>query len=527
MNQYSYFTIDEIQKNHHVNDYFHEFLGDKGHRVTHFFIENDYWSEDFLSDYQEFYSSCFDKANTTISKTCTRVHFFSSDNSLVELKNHVMASLMNLESDEDIWKKDYKGFITIKPIANSLIGFSLLKPYANNNGRERYFWGVREYTVNFFGKNIPLNSLGFQQQDKILGACASIAIWTLYQKICTHSSHQSYSIGQITKSSGIISANGMRLIPNKGLTPKQIGSIITQNGLQPELITGEIESKITYKKKNIISNLVIKKIVNAYHRLGIPIIIGFVPNLELKKEQHAVAVCGHGTFMNNVKKPSFIKKLSQSRRSSGIAWRAEKITKLYAHDDKWGPFSRIMLENKHDLNSAWSFHLNRKKGYALEIIVPVPPKIVTSYVEIEKDIYAINDIIESVIEKDFTGDLVWDLYVMKSVDFKQEMKLNNSVLNNDYFAKITGEILKSAFPKYIWRATCYVSGRYFLDFIFDTTTTKNQLNLLFVVSYHKDLNQTLTNIFEFYRDEVISKDFYIPNSYLEFIINELNNLKDV
>ena len=124
--------------------------------------------------------------------------------------------------------------------------------------------------------------------------------------------------------------------------------------------------------------------VNAYNRIGIPILLGFAPYLNNLNDLHAVVICGHG--INNSESLSRNKGCSPFKSNNsriGIKWESEKVNRFYVHDDQWGPFARIIPEGKNEIDTAWSFHLkSENKGTPIMVIVPVFPKVRIPYQDI-------------------------------------------------------------------------------------------------------------------------------------------------
>ena|GEM_PF-4755999 len=394
---------------------------------------------------------------------------------------------------------------------------------------------------------IDIEALAFQQQDKILGACASIAIWSLLQKVCVSPNHQMSSVGQITKRSGIVDADGHRLIPTRGLDRKQIATIVASNGLQPEMILGrKIEDPTIKTDKKIITTYFLKKIVNAYYRLGIPMLLGFEPSSDELDQLHAVAVCGHAndiaTTESIEEKRDFLSKLKKCLSGKNkvdpskfeISWKADTIIKLYAHDDRWGPYSRIEFLDDYHLSSAWSFFDNKAPGYALHLIVGTPSDIITPYTDIENIIIALNDVIESILQDALKEDLVWDLYVQKSSDFKEDLRdiyltlksKQGTVLSDkdiDYIQKITFPSLSQSLPNYIWRASCHISQTLAFDIILDTTTPVDHCTILNFLPYYTTTNEALLLALQ-QRKLIYNSNAYRELNYLKS--SYINNLFD-
>ncbi len=423
--------------------------------------------------------------------------------------------VLNNDNDE-FWQKHYLGFIMIKPIPDSLIGYTLLKTYGASD--QRNFWGTKTYTIHFLGNTIKIDALAFQQQDSILGACATMAIWSMFHKVCETPYINLKTSGQITKETGIIAPNGNRLIPNKGLDIPQIATSITKNGLQTEVRWNDNVNPNTHNIEDTIDfNGYIKKMVNAHYRVGIPIILGFAPYKNSMQQLHAVTICGH----NLDQVPS----LKSTKPQEGIAWEANSITKLYVHDDQWGPYARFYFAGNDEIDTPWSFHLKSKsRGITVALIVPVYPKIRISYDDIEPVILALNEIVEIGLKKyRLKGDLIWDLYLQNNHDFKAAI-LNDEKLNksNPYDLSIIQHTLNSRFPEFIWRAGCRVADNYLFEFVFDATGSVKSMLCLDAFSYYKELNQIVANMFtevlETARNSRSKKVNILSNAYLNFFV---------
>lgn len=409
----------------------------------------------------------------------------------------------------------------IKPIPDSLIGYTLLKTYGASTNRN--FWGTKKYKIYLFGNTIEMDALAFQQQDSILGACATMAIWSMFHKVCETPYINLKTSGQITKETGIIAPNGNRLIPNKGLDIPQIATSITKNGLQTEVRWNDNINPNTHDIENAIDfNGYIKKMVNAHYRIGIPIILGFAPYKNTMQQLHAVTICGHN--IDEALAPPKNKKMEE-----GIIWEASAIDKLYVHDDQWGPYARFYFDGNDEIDTPWSFHLKSKsKGITVALIVPVYPKIRISYDDIEPVVLALNEIIEIGLQKySLKGDLVWDLYLQNNYDFKKEI-LNASQLSksNQYDLSIIQQILNNRFPQFIWRGVCRVADNYLFEFIFDATGSIKSMLCLDAFSYYSELNQILVNmlseVLETARNSRSKQVNILSNAYLNFFVQHFN-----
>ena len=148
-------------------------------------LETDYVDRNYLEDHSRYYVKCFNR----YGGRCARLHFFKAmidpdtqeDLSKVDhskLKTIFDSSSPN-EKIEEI-KGCYLGFIVIKPIPQTFIGRTCLKVYDSllNQG-ETYKKIIRKtYTANLYGIELTVKSIAFQEQDKVIAACATTAIWS-------------------------------------------------------------------------------------------------------------------------------------------------------------------------------------------------------------------------------------------------------------------------------------------------------------------------------------------------------------
>jgi len=442
----SYTSVAVIRAKYHFN-YFSKYLGVDGLNAKSILIEEQYISKDFLHDYASYYALCF----KDYPKACKRIHFFQNHFDEIEFHNILTAN----PSDSKYFWDSYLGFIVVKPIPITIIGYTVLKTYSNGDDFEsRNFWGLRNYSIHIFGNEIKIKSLAFQEQDSVLAACATTAIWTMLNKASTDFYTTLKSPSQITKDADSVSSDGGRLFPNKGLNLLQICHAILNSGL-----VSEIKQRIEFYDidgKSIgiyISNSYLKKILNAYSPIGIPIILVIsVPNGGTHGV-HAITISGF-----KQKAPENI--LPQAE----ISFLAENIEKIYAHDDQWGPFVRIGFENEFDLLTPWTdAHPDKLPTRLINIVVPVYPKIRISYEDIEVIVLGLDAILTFFFDGKIISDLIWDIKINYSEDFKKQI-IKSSLDEIDKIKNITRSL-----PKYVWVASCYVGEFKILDFVFDAT----------------------------------------------------------
>ena len=473
-------------------------------------LEDKYVSRDYLHDYSMYYALCFAPYN----KFCRRVHFFSQSFDQADFEQAVLAKG---KTHQEIWK-GYLGHIVVKPIPTTILGFTLLKPHPDkldqaHNGSSIIFDGIRKYNVHLFGHLVRIKSLAFQEQDSVVSACATTAIWSMLSKAAKDHYAVLKSPSRITQDADVISSDGSRLFPNKGgLAIDQLGKSIHESGLEVELfppklypieqeqeeVDGErleevdtellkmiyekfstsdegeeISSQFEEQTVEVVPSLFVKRILRAYSRLGIPPILIIMVMTGEGPGLHAITVSGYRIGKRETKEHEY-----------GISFLAERISAMYAHDDQFGPFESVTFKNEYQLNTQWNdCYDGEGNGETLvyQVVVPTYPKVRIDYRDINDITIALDAVLTSHWhEAGLNHEIVWDEQLMLSEDFKSDLK-SNSVLT----ASEKLELLERSMPKYIWVTSCYVGEKIF-DFVFDATDVNTGKIILNVVSYCED-----------------------------------------
>lgn len=495
------------KKKHFI--YLLDYLGPEGLNAKYIVVEENYRSKDYLSDYSKYYSLCF----KSYKQVCRRLHFFNSELSQVDFKNKFEKTILEGASDaDDFWRMQYLGFIVVKPIPNSIIGYTVLKHYNFKSDLKCYdanrdYWGTKEYKIHLYGNEIKLESLAFQEQDRALAACATIAIWSMLQRAAEDYHVILKSPGEITTDTGTTSHNGNRLFPNNGLVTADMCKAITLNGLVTEV---RDDSQV----KDF--NQYLKKLINAYSPLKIPLILIIKVPINGELMGHAVTICGHSSESAIKVKKGLLGKIFNK---NPMLWLAEKIDKIYVHDDQWGPFTRISFIGANELKSPWTEKSNEtKNAKPVAVIIPVLPKLRISYDDIEPIIIWINELL-ILAYPHFKTDLVWDIKIQHSEDFKRSVQNSDLLDNNVNLDRdLRYRILQESMPKYIWVCTCYSETNEIVVFTFDATGLANDMLGLKSVFYYSEIKAALAEFLALTKNNV---DLKLPDNYLDWLINEV------
>lgn len=497
-----YTSVEAIKNKNHFA-YLLKYLGIGGLEAQYMLVEEEYVSKDYLHDYSAYYAFCFNKYD----KFCKRVHFFNTTLTEEVLNKTILGTLdspLNLQDN-------YLGFIVVKPIPGTVIGFTLLKSYNDfKPDLDRTYWGLREYKVHICGSEWKIKSLAFQEQDSVLAACATTAIWSMLNKASTDSHTILKSPNQITQDAASISSDGSRLFPNHGLSVLQICQAIFNSGLVSEVKSDRVP--MYNDKKELIgwfvSNSFTKKILNAYAPIGIPVILVIRVPDAAEHGLHAITVTGfrQQPLTNSVPVPE-------------TTFYSDSIEKLYAHDDQYGPFVRVKFDNHVDLITPWTEdHDDEAPTWVQQIIVPLYPKIRISYEDIEVIVWWMDQVFTAYFARraHHNLNLTWDIKIDFSESFKSELK--ESQLGE--VEKL--RLLKKSMPKYLWIITCYVGKFKVFDFVCDATDVNNNMLGQEFIWYLSDTEKKAVNDFlvrtrDVFMDKLIKKT---QHPHYDFVLKQ-------
>lgn len=272
-------------------------------------LEADYVDKDYLEDYSRYYVKCFNR----YGERCARLHFFSAE---IDHSKFDEVFEGNSKAIKNEISESYLGFIVVKPIPKTFIGKTCLKVYDGINRENTKNLITKNYKVNLFGIELSVESIAFQEQDKVLSACATTAIWCVLNAVKGRSVRDIPSSSEITLAAINHINNSANTFPNNGLTNKQILRALDTENLRHNLVN----VRRFYSDEGAEGRLF--GIIKTHIDSGVPMILG-VDVYEKEKgklnrlDGHAVSVLGYKSDVND---------------------RA-----LYLHDDRLGPFARARL----------------------------------------------------------------------------------------------------------------------------------------------------------------------------------------
>lgn len=457
-------------------------------------VENDYIDRDFLEDFSAYYVRCF----ADYKRKCTRLHFFSSKLSYDEYN----AFLENFDENfKNLLQKSYLGFMVIKPLPRTIIGRTCLKTYPDQLEAKRDFPIVREYEANLYGCSLAVKSLAFQEQDTVVAACATSALWSVFHGTGILFHHSIPSPVEITKEATRQLPIETRTFPNRGLSIEQMAHAIQEVSLEPFLV--EIKNE----------EYILKSYIYAYLTFGIPIILGFdLYNIDNDKVnylgKHAAAVTGYRMDRDQ---PTPI-------RNEEFRLASSRMNRIYVHDDQVGPFARMLFdgqkilltentigENLISISTSWRIaneEIGNVRAVPITLLIPLYHKIRIPLRSVYEAVGILNAILQNLIEnkKLKIDEFEWDISLTSVNKYKSELLAFSNRKNN------FKNILVKSMPHFIWRASALSQGERLIDFLFDATDIEQGRFFTCAVEYDRNLSLTLREILgERIFDKVLKK----------------------
>lgn len=416
-------------------DYLAKYLAELG--AATIVTELDYVDADYLDDYASFYAKSF----STIPNRCRRLHFFSTSLDEASFKALVLAV-----DDIDSTQEAYLGFIVARPLPTAVIGRSALQTYPPDGGR-RHYPAIRKYNVNLFGLRLWVKSLAFQEQDTSLAACATVALWSCFQKTQDLFHSLAPTPVAITRAANRLLL-AARPFPSRGLQIQQVCNAVAAVGLDPEVY-------------EVTPDLPLVSLIYSYLSLGLPVLaVVDIPGVGL----HAIAINGYSLRQTQQLASEGVNVGTLLPRLIGL-----RIDEFYGHDDQNGPFSRLKLVEPVAGKPTVTFvGTGPWKGDLLPkaIVVPVYQKIRTGFREVLKWIPVLS-IVASWVSP--PKDFEWDVRLITSNDLKGMLRGSASSATQG----LRESLLLSGLPKYLWRCTLSVNSNPLLEVLLDTTAMVN------------------------------------------------------
>jgi len=269
---------------------------------------------DFLAEFSAYYSRQF----SDVARYCTRVHFFAADVDGDE--QDVLGYLDRVPKDQ------YLGFVTLRPVAKSPIGASIVAVDAVDG----FVRCADDFPVNLAGVEFHVVGTPFMQQDNAVGACAQASIWMALRTLRKREGDRAYDPAQITDAATKYFVSG-RIRPNRtGLTHLQMIEAIRAAGYSPHSIPLGTPGT-PMEKEQILQSL---RTIHAYIESEIPVVLILFP----PTGGHAVVAIGHTWSSVKNAEISVDVPVSPDGLKLKFTHAASWVPALLIHNDNTGPY---------------------------------------------------------------------------------------------------------------------------------------------------------------------------------------------
>lgn len=197
-------------------------------------IEPIYFDRDYLAEFAAFYST----SARGYSNACQRIHYFSTDVDRGLFKRALGGSRKAIKHLQE----NYLGFIVRRPIPAAPLGSTVVRWYPEHSPHTPCVTQPsRAYHCHVAGLTLTVEGLAWQQQDTGVGACATIALWTMLHSSALDEYHAIPTTADITRYAHRTASLGQRIFPSTGLTLSQLCEAVKEAGLAPVLSQGDID----------------------------------------------------------------------------------------------------------------------------------------------------------------------------------------------------------------------------------------------------------------------------------------------
>jgi hypothetical protein len=432
-------------------------------RANTIVVEKEYIDKDYLEDFAAYYVKCF----RDYPKTCSRLHFFEVEFNVDDFESLLAGSTARLKAQQ--LQQSYCGFVVIKPLPQTIIGRTCLRTYSSSSSRS--YPVARKFRSHLFGIHLTIDeTLPFQEQDNVVAACATSALWSVFQATALEFQHALMTPVEITRAATDHFPAETRMIPNRsGLSTAMMAHAIRSVDLEPVLLSLRADEDATLRAN-----------VYAYLSGRIPLLMGVrLYDLSMPKGQeflghHAVAIVGYNLNANAV----------GSQAAPDFQLKAGRIDKLYAHDDQIGPFARmafdgltVQLENpdgsiatSQSLSTSWPASdgsTTKVRAVPTMLLVPLYHKIRIRYEDAFESVCDFDGFlatIRHVVGETVVPRLEWDIRITDVNGLKQDIAIGGTITQAARLRWLT-----SSMPRFMWRATAATGQARVFDLLFDAT----------------------------------------------------------
>lgn len=306
--------------------YLRWYLADLGAKSV--MVEPAYFDRDYLSEFSAFYCT----SSAGYANVCRRVHYFSDEVDRAALTKAISGDTPEAER----LQRSYLGFVVLRPIPKTPIGRTVLRWYPDDPARlPRVVDPSRDYTCHVAGLVLRVNGLAWQQQDSGVGACATVALWSMLHSSAFDDRHVVPTTAEVTRTAHGPGMSAYRAFPSKGLNFAQLIGTLRDSGFAPLVVPGDKVMSGNggsehFSREHFSASLA------AFVRSGYPVLLlGMLLKAEPDGSHREIglhAVCAVG-----------FRQATSVHSEAVVAFEDAGTEYLYIHDDNLGPAARFRI----------------------------------------------------------------------------------------------------------------------------------------------------------------------------------------
>jgi hypothetical protein len=250
--------------------YLRWYLADLGARSV--LVEPAYFDRDYLSEFAAFYCT----SSAGYENVCRRVHYFSEDIPRAALERAVESD----GAERARLSGSYLGFVVLRPIPKTPIGRTVLRWYPDRTPRlPPVVEPSREYVCHVAGLELKVTGLAWQQQDVGVGACATVALWTMLHSSAFDDRHAVPTTADVTRTAHSPGMSAFRAFPSRGLGFGQLIATLRDSGFAPLVVPGDRLAPGGSAEREAFSREHFSSSLAAFVRSGYPVLLAGVQAL--------------------------------------------------------------------------------------------------------------------------------------------------------------------------------------------------------------------------------------------------------
>lgn len=311
-------VVLERARAHPQVQYLRCYLADLGARTL--LIEANYFDRDYLSEFEAFYAT----TSVGYPNVCRRVHAFATNVTRAMFEHAVGGDLAARRRLQEA----YLGHIVLRPLPEAPVGRTVLTTYQDPraaSGTPRIMNAARRYEAHVAGLTLAVHGLAWQQQDSAVGACATIAMWSMLHSSAFDDHHAIPTTADITRASVPFASKAATAFPaNDGMHLEQVCDVIRAHGLSPVIISGL--PHVGFERR------LICPVIGSFLRSGYPI-LAYCEFDDQASSAHAVCLVGFRSPPLSAATPG------------ELVVADTNIEHVYVHDDNLGPNTRFRVDD--------------------------------------------------------------------------------------------------------------------------------------------------------------------------------------